>query len=227
MNIVNIKNKLILIFELLLSLFSVDDIKACLDDKKGGLVLPSCGGHVEDGDWIKYKLLKVDKSLKSINRNDLPDDFCDDACNLIDEFRRKTVSEKVEWLMYFDYKTGEIVYCWRGEEGKCSSDIDRKNFVGKNIATIHNHTGKYYSFPSPDNFDILENDFEDYEIITSIDAFWTVEFKGSISKKLRENFQLNLSIEFEKMEFEIKSRMITAARPMTMAPRPIFTSAKP
>lgn len=212
MKMANIRNKLILIFELLLSVFSLDDIKSCLADQKGGLVLPIGGEHIEDEDWIRYKLLKVDKSLKSINLSDLPSDFCEEACKLVDEFRRKTVNEKIEWLLYIDYKTGEIVYCWKGEEGRCSSDIDSKYFIGKNIATIHNHTKKYYSFPSPDNFDILENDFEDYEIITSINAFWTVEFKGSIARKLRENFQLNLSIEFEKMEFEIKSHYVDVLR---------------
>lgn len=111
MSFVNIKNKLIIILEFLSSLFSIDDFKACMADQKGGLVLPIGGGHVEDEDWIRYKLLRVDKSLKSIDLSDLPDEFCDEACKLIDEFRRKTIKEKEEWMLYFDYLTGEIIYC--------------------------------------------------------------------------------------------------------------------
>lgn len=208
MNLSNMRYMIFLMIEFLSLSLSLESVKVCLSDQRGGLILPIGGMIIQDKDWIKYKSLKKDNGLKSINPMDLPNDFCQEACILVDEFRRKTVNEKVEWMLYFDYRTGEIVYCWQGEEGKCISEIDRKHFVGKNIATIHNHTQKYYSFPSPDNFDILENDFEDYEIITSVNAFWTVEFKGSITKKLREKFQLDLSIEFERLENEIKSHYV-------------------
>lgn len=208
MNLQNIRYVIYLIIEFLSSTLSLDGLKACQADQRGGLILPIDGIEIEDKDWIKYKSLKKDMSLKLICPGDLPGDFCKKACELVDEFRRKTVNQKVEWMLYFDYRTGEIVSCWEGEEGKCNSEVNRKHIGGKNIATIHSHTEKYYSFPSPDNFDILENEFEDYEIITSINAFWTVEFKGSVSKELRENFQLGLSIEFDKMEEEIKARYV-------------------
>ena len=67
------------------------------------------------------------------------------------------------------------------------------NFMGRNVASIHSHSRNYYSFPSPENFDILENQFEDYEIVTSVNAIWTVEFKGEVSRSIREDFQKNLS----------------------------------
>ena len=200
MNFVNVKNKFIIIFEFLSSLFSFDDFKAFMADQKGGLVLPFGGGYVEDEDWIMYKLLRVDKSLKSIDLSDLPDDFCDEACKLIDEFRRKTVKLEEEWMLYFDYVTGEVIYCWQGKVGESGGGFDRRNFERRHIASLHSHPIGYYSFPSPENFDILENEFEDYEIITSIDAFWIVEFKYSVEKEVRENFQFDLGNEIERIQ---------------------------
>lgn len=184
MNFVNVKNKLIIIFEFLSSLFSFDDFRACMADQKGGLVLQIGGGHVEDEDWIRYKVLMVDKSLKSIDFSDLPDEFCDESCKLIDEFRRKTVKLEEEGMLYFDYMTCEVIYCWQGKVGESGGGFDRRNFDGRHIASLHSHPIGYYSFPSPENFDILENEFEDYEIITSIDTFWIVEFKYAVEKRL-------------------------------------------
>ena len=184
--------------------FTLENIKIFLNDQRGALILPIDGITIEDKDWIKYKSLKLNNHLESINPDDLPSDFCEDACKLVDEFRRKTADEKVEWMLYFDYKTGDVIYCWEGEIGKCGGDFKRVHFEGRSISSIHNHSRDYYSFPSPDNFDILENDFEDYEIIASRNAFWIVEFKGYVASIIREKFQTNLSIEFKKIENEIK-----------------------
>lgn len=159
------------------------------------MILPIDGITIEDKDWIKYKSLKLNSHLESINPDDLPSDFCEDACILVDEFRRKTADEKVEWMLYFDYNTGEVIYCWEGEEGICIGDVDTANFTGKNVASIHCHSRNYYSFPSPNNFDILRNNFEDYEIVTSINAIWVVEFKGNVCREIRDDFQNNLSIQ--------------------------------
>lgn len=134
----------------------------------------------------------------------MPGDFCKKACDLIGEFRRKTVNEKVEWMLYFDYRTGEVIYCWEGDKGKSGGFYNEIHFDSRNIASIHNHVKGYYSFPSPDNFDILENDFEDYEIITSINAIWIVEFKGCIENKMRENFQYFLGINMNTIITNIK-----------------------
>lgn len=188
MNLRKFRNLSHIIFKFLVTSISLKSVKTCLSDKKGGLILPIDGIFIEDKDWVKYQLLKEDKTVKSINSKDLPDEFCEKACDVVDEFHRKTVNETVEWMLCFDYDTGDVIYCWKGEEGKCIGDIDRIHLSGKNIASIHNHTKKYYSFPSPYNFNILTNDFEDYEIITSINSFWIVEFKGSVENNLRENF---------------------------------------
>jgi hypothetical protein len=80
-------------------------------DNRGGLVLPFGGKTYADEDWLEYQRLTIDESVKSINPSDLPIDFCDDACRLVDEFRRKTVNEKVEWMLYFDYTNGDVIYC--------------------------------------------------------------------------------------------------------------------
>lgn len=170
-----------MIISFLSSALSKESFEEFLNDNRGGLVLSFGDIDFKDTDWIEYMLLKVDKSVKPINPEDLPEDFCEEACRLVDEFHRKTVNQKVEWMLYFDYKTGEVVYCWKGEEGRLIGKFNEKFLFKKNIASIHSHAEGWYSFPSPENFDILENVFEDFEIITSADAFWIIEFKGSIS----------------------------------------------
>lgn len=190
--------------QFLLSLLSLENFKEFLNDNRGGLVLPFKGSAYNDEDFLEYQRLEFDKTIKSILPEDLPSDFCDEACRLVDEFRRKTVNEKVEWMLYFDYKTGEVIYCWKGREGRSGGDYERINFYGRNIASIHSHQKGYYSFPSPENFDILENEFEDYEIITSINAMWIIEFKGKVDDEVRREFQKDFSIEFDKFEDNIK-----------------------
>lgn len=66
-----------------------------------------------DKDWWEYKLLKADKTVKSINPEDLPKDFCPKDCKLVDEFHRKTVNQDIERLLYCDYTNGEVIYCWK------------------------------------------------------------------------------------------------------------------
>ena len=187
-----LKKLFLMIIAFLSSALSKESFREFLNDNRGGLVLSFGDIDFKDTDWIEYKLLKVDKSVKPINPEDLPEDFCEEACRLVDEFHRKTVNQKVEWMLYFDYKTGEVVYCWKGEEGRAIGDFEKIIVKGRNICSIHSHVFGYYSFPSPDNFDILENDFEDYEIITSINAFWIVEFKGSIDEISRTIFQQDI-----------------------------------
>ncbi|WP_405267104.1 hypothetical protein [Methanobrevibacter sp.] len=200
----SVKKICLIMAEFLTSLISSENIFSFWRDNKGGLVLPFSGQAVNDEDWLEYKRLKVDRNVKSINPKDLPEDFCDEACLLVDEFHRKTVNEKIEWVLYLDYKTGDVIYCWKGELGECKIDWYNIHLKGRNIVSIHNHTKNYYSFPSPDNFDILENDFEDYEIITSVNAFWIIEFKGAIEEEMRYDFQNRLSLYFNKLDIEIK-----------------------
>lgn len=161
----------------------------CLNDNRGGLVLSFDGFNIPDKDFLEYRLLKIDKSVKSIKSEDLPKDFCKKACKLVDEFHRKTIHEKIEWMLYFDYTTGEVIYCWSGQKGNVMGDYENIHVHNRRIASVHNHPLGFYSFPSPDNFDILKNNHEDYEIIISIHAMWIVEFKGSIDKSDWKKFQ--------------------------------------
>ena len=69
---------------------------------------------------------------------------------------------------------------------------------------MHNHPKDYYSFPSSDNFDILGNKFEDYEIITSINVFWIVEFRGLVEKEIRQNFQYRLAKDMNSINNKIR-----------------------
>jgi hypothetical protein len=185
-------------------MLSLKSVRKCLDDQYGGLVLSFDKIFIEDKDWIKYNSLNVNNSLKSIDFDDLPNDFCDAACTLVDEFRRKTVNEKVEWMMYFDYETGEVLYCWSGEKNRSGGNFNKVYLMGRKVASIHSHPKGCYSFPSPDNFDILENDFEDYELITSERVFWLIEFKGNVDESSRRFFQYNLGKSISEVMLIIK-----------------------
>lgn len=204
MNLSIIKKSYFLIIQFLLSLVSLESFRELLNDNYGGLVLPIFGSAYNDEDFLEYQRLEVDWTIKSVLSDDLPSDFCDEACWLVDEFRRKTVNENVEWMLYFDYKTGEVIYCWKGREGRSGGDYKSIHFQGRNIASIHSHPKGYYSFPSPENFDILENDFEDYEIITSIHAMWVVEFKGAVGEKVRVNFQKELKFKINSIKRDVE-----------------------
>lgn len=186
------------------SIFSMDEFKLFLNDQKGGLILPISGPPIDDKEWIKYKFLKIDKAVKSINPEDLPKEFCRDACKLVDEFRRKTVNLDDEWMLYFDYATGEVIYCFEGEGGRTGGVYESVNFENRNIASIHNHPKKFYSFPSHDNFEILEKDFEDYEIICSLNSFWIINYEGILDEKQRHNLHRDLFRIFQTIDSYIK-----------------------
>ena len=94
------------IIAFLASVFSVDEFKKFLNDNRGGLILSFDDVEFPDKDWLEYKLLKADKTVKSIDLEDLPKEFCPKDCILVDEFHRKTVNQDIEWMLYFDYTTG-------------------------------------------------------------------------------------------------------------------------
>ena len=133
------KKYFLIILGFFTSLFSLKDFKRFLNDNSGGLILPFGGKTYEDPEWLEYRFLKIDKSVKSINPEDLPSDFCPKACRIVDEFHRKTVHEDVEWMLYFDYTTGEVVYCWKGGKGKIDGNYNRKylkiNILSQYIVT--------------------------------------------------------------------------------------------
>ena len=110
------------------------------------------------------------------------------AVKLVDLFRKKTINLDYECLMYFDYTTGELIYCFIGDEDEIKDIIDENQFEGKHIASIHNHPKDYLSAPSGDNFQILDLEFEDYELISGFDGLWIIEAKGNIenSSEIKE-----------------------------------------
>ena len=185
--------------EFILSAFSLDEFKRFLNDNRGGLVLSFDNLDLPDKEWIEYKQLKVDDSAGSVNPNDLQDVFCEEACRVVDEFHRKTINEKVEWMMYFDYTTGEVIYCWKGEEGKAIGGYEKIHVNSRKIASIHSHPKGYYSFPSPNNFDILENSHEDFEIIVSVTAFWILNLMEKSIKRIGEFFNKHLGMKWLKL----------------------------
>ena len=166
-------------------------MKELLNDDSGRLILPSNGKTYNNEDLFEYNKLKLNTLVKTMSKNDLPKDFSQKAIELVNEFHQKTVDEEIEWLLYFDYITGEILYCFKGDDNSTDAILDKLHLINHHVASIHNHTKNLYSFPSPENFDILEKDYEDYEIICSINSFWTIEFKGKIKRKIRNEFLKN------------------------------------
>ena len=166
-------------------------MKELLNDDSGRLILPSNGKTYNNEDLFEYNKLKLNTLVKTMNKNDLPKDFSQKAIELVNEFHQKTVDEEIEWLLYFDYITGEILYCFKGDDNSTDAILDKLHLINHHVASIHNHTKNLYSFPSPENFDIFEKDYEDYEIICSINSFWTIEFKGKIKRKIRNEFLKN------------------------------------
>ena len=56
-------------------------------------------------------------------------------------------------------------------------------FVGKHVATIHNHPNLYESALSSENFQILELEFEEYELVSSRNALWILKSKEILPEK--------------------------------------------
>lgn len=149
------------------------------NDNRGALILnPEL--KKSDKEFLKYCHLSVNWDIPSITKDDLPPDFCNMAVKLVDLFRKKTFDLDYECLMYFDYTTGELIYCFIGDENQINNFVDDVHFKDKNIASIHNHPKGYLSAPSGENFQILDLKFEDYELISGSDGLWIIEAKGEI-----------------------------------------------
>ena len=93
-----------------------------------------------------------------------------------------------------------------GEGGTSGGDFDRIHFQGRNVASIHSHPKGYYSFPLPNNFDILENEFGDFEIIVSVGVIWIVGFNGCVEKEVRQKFQFCIGKDMDKIYHKVKSK---------------------
>ena len=137
MNFRDIEYRFSLMLKFLSNAFSLNEFKMFLKDNRGGLMLSFDEIHIPDKDWLDYKRLEVDQSVKSISPNDLTKEFCPKVCKLVDEFHRKTVNEDIEWMLYFDYTNGEVIYCWKGEKGKLKVILKIFMFV---IEKLHQFT---------------------------------------------------------------------------------------
>ena len=159
-------------------------------DDRGAFVLPF-ELRLKDQEFLKYCRLDVDWDIDSISAEDLPGDFSLKAVKLIDLFRRKTVNLPYECLLFFDYKTGEIIYCFVEDnlEGIVFEEIYESHFENHHIASIHNHPKGFLSAPSAHNFQILEIEDEDYELICGYDEFWILEAKGVFDESVVEEIR--------------------------------------
>ena len=124
--------------------------------------------------------------VDSIKPLDLPQEFDECAFKTVDEFIRKTSKLNYEWVIYFDYVTGEILKCGKGEINEVKIDFEDGEFEGHNVASLHNHPISAFSPPSGKNFGILTRDFEDYELIAGKDWFWIFKAKGNHDELLVE-----------------------------------------
>ena len=69
-----------------------------------------------------YKKLKT-KNSPSVKYEYLPEDFTINGWKVVDEFAEKTVLSENEWMLYSDYTTGEIQFCFEGTSDNVSGDI--------------------------------------------------------------------------------------------------------
>ncbi|WP_407382044.1 hypothetical protein [Methanobrevibacter sp.] len=165
-------------------------INAFKIDDRGAFVLPF-ELKLKDQEFLKYCRLDVDWDIPSVSGEDLPDEFSQKALKLVDLFRRKTAHLPYECMLFFDYKTGEIIYCFVEDDFDVFiyDEIYESHFEGKNVASIHNHPKGFLSAPSGENFQILEIENEDYELICGHDEFWILEAKGVFDKEVVEEIR--------------------------------------
>ena len=164
-------------------------------EDKGALLVPA-SLKLKDLEFMRYRHLPVNWEIMPVTSKDLPEEFSPKAVKLVDLFRRKTIDLTYEVMLIFDYKTGELIYCFVNdyESGEVYGAVDESIFEGKHISIIHNHPKKLYSPPSSRNFQILSLDFEDYELISSWDSLWILKSKQKIHTdqiaKIKEEIQI-------------------------------------
>lgn len=131
---------------------------------------------VDESDCEKYQKLKIN-NVASIKKSDLPSEFSDKAFEVVDEFIKKTANLDFEILLFFDYKTGEIIKCKLGDKDNVKLKFKDNEFKGHHIASIHNHTKDMYTPPSNRNFGIFLREWEKYELIAAKDCLWILKGK--------------------------------------------------
>lgn len=158
-------------------------ISNIMENKKFRQKLPLDNPIYNKDTFEEFCELEIDWSVKSINKEDLPDEVSGEVCEFISMFRRMTVHEKTEWNFYIDYKNNEIIHCLHGGETNVKDWINSGLMKNRKILSIHNHPQGTYSAPSPANFEILGQEFENYEIICAEEEFWILEAKGYFKTK--------------------------------------------
>lgn len=146
-------------------------------------------------DFKEYKTLKNNKS-PIIKKENLPDEFSDETYNLIIDFIEKTRQLDYEWILYFDYCTGEILKCVKGKSEEVIVTFDENEFKNNPVASIHNHPKNILSPPSAKNFGILKRAFDDYELIAGLEYFWILKAKG-LHEHLIEDMNRASEIAFD------------------------------
>ena len=149
----------------------------------------------------KFCGLKEDKTAKALLKKDLPSEFDAELCEFINLFRQKTINEKKEWEFYIDYENNEIIHCLNGKSTEVSDWIHTGLMKDRNICSIHNHIKGTYYAPSPENFEILDHEFEKYEIICAEEEYWILEAKGKYKPKLVKDMKKEIKTEFNKCHY--------------------------
>ena len=152
-----------------------------------------------------FKRLKVDTTVKSIDKNDLPSEFSEETCEFIEIFHRKTVNEPIEWNFYLDYEKNEIIHCFKGDAISVKGKIHSGLMKNRKILSIHNHPPGTYSAPSASNFEILEHEFEKYEIICSENEYWILNAEETYEKIEIEIFKTKIEHIFQKSNMKHNS----------------------
>ena len=184
--------------------------KRFLKDNKGGFLIP-VEVKVKDKEFARYRHLPINWSISPITKEDLPDEFSQKAVNTVDMFRRKTYDLDCECLIYFDIHTDNIVSCnfSNNEPDEVTAVIFPCCLNGMHIASIHNHPHQYYSPPSGKNFEMLSNEFEEYELISAKNELWILESKEMIFddefvEKIRENANKSFKSYSNEANAELK-----------------------
>ena len=153
-----------------------------MGDNRWGFLIP-IEVKLTDKDYERYRHLPVNWSIPTITKEDLPEEFSSKAVRTVDMFRRKTIDLDVECMIYFEIHTGNIVFCSFADD-KVPNEVNGilypELLKGMNLASIHNHSVRYYSPPSGKNFEMLGYEFEEYELISSKHELWILESKENV-----------------------------------------------
>lgn len=183
----------------------------CRKDNKGGFLIPT-SAKLTDTDYEHYRHLPINWSIPPVTKEDLPIEFSPQAIKTVDMFRRKTVDLPYECMIYFDYKSGNIVSCNFSDK---NSPDEVNGFIYSyllkkmNIASIHNHPPQYGSPPSGKNFEMLGLEFEEFELISSRDELWILESHDVIySDEEINEIRNKVDSYYDLVSYEVNSELV-------------------